>query len=141
MKLVAIDYGRRRIGLAASDEQAITVRGLATIDRLKHPDTLDTLARIIQQEKPERIVFGLPLDCDDRETTMSLEVREFARQLSERLPIAIEFFDESFSSHRAAELLRFRKKKTRQDKAMVDRMAACLLLQEYIRNMQAQQGV
>jgi len=128
---MGIDYGRRRIGVAVTDENGSSIRGLTTIDRQKRPDAIGTLMNIIQQEKPAALVFGLPLDINDADTVMSKEVREFADKLRISSKLPVNFVDESLTSKRAAELMRFRKKKERQDKAAIDRLAACLILQSF----------
>jgi putative Holliday junction resolvase len=131
MKLMGVDYGRRRIGVAITDEFGHAIRGLTTIDRLKRPDAVKALLSLIEQEKPATLIFGLPLDVNDADTVMSKEVRSFAEKLNLSSGLPIHFVDESFSSIRAAELMRFRKKKERQDKAAIDRLAACLILELY----------
>lgn len=120
-----------------SDDDGILARSLCVIDRNVVRDHTAELLRIIAEEKPAAIVFGLPLGADDNETVMSREVREFAAVISERTTsaganIPIHFIDESFTSKRAAELLMHRKKKTRRNKSMSDRIAACLILQDFI---------
>jgi len=134
MKLMGIDYGRRRIGVAVSDEEGMLARSLGIIDRKSHPNHIDELIRIITEENPAALVFGLPLGGDDEETEMSKEVREFAAAVEQRVTVPIHFVDESFTSKKAAELMMHRKKKARRDKSLSDRIAACLILQEYIDN-------
>ena len=128
---MGIDYGRRRIGIAVTDQTGSIVRGLTTLDRKKKPDPIPPLLSIIKQEKPDLLVLGLPLDIDDAETIMSKEVRSFAKELEEQSGLPVRFADESLSSRRATELMRFRKKKERRDKTAVDRLAACLILETY----------
>jgi len=130
MKLIGVDYGRRRIGCAVTDETGTVVRGLATIDRKKFPDGQAAVNAVIAAERPEAIVFGLPLDADDGETAMSAEVRKFAAGFA---ALPVHFVDESLTSKQALGLLRFRKKKERRDKAAVDRIAACLILEAFLR--------
>jgi putative holliday junction resolvase len=134
MKLIGIDYGRRRIGLSISDETATLVRGLTTIDRKKTADCSEMLRAIILREKADGIVIGLPLGNDERETAMSLEVRKFAANLEKNLTIPVYYIDESLTSKQAADRLRFRPKKYRRDKANTDRMAACLILESFLRD-------
>lgn len=131
MKLLGIDYGRRRVGVAVTDSSGQHIRGLTTIDRKKHPDPLIPLISIISQENPDILILGLPLDINDAETVMSKEVRSFAQNLRERSGLPIDFADESYSSRRASSLMMFRKKKERRDKAAIDRLAACLILEVY----------
>jgi putative Holliday junction resolvase len=133
MKLIGIDYGRRRIGLSVTDESGTLVRGLSTLDLKKYPSPLPPLLAIIERERPEGIVIGLPLDSDEHETAMSAEVRKFAGNLEKSAAIHVYFIDESMTSHQATELLRFRKKKERRDKAATDRIAACLIVEAFLR--------
>lgn len=130
---MSIDYGRRRVGIAVGDTDGGAVKGLQTIDRKKKPDIINALMAQIDHEAPQRLIFGLPLDSDDADTVMSMEVRAFAAKLGNRSQRPVYFVDESNTSIRAAELMRFRKKKDRRDKGAVDRMAACLILDQYIR--------
>jgi putative Holliday junction resolvase len=132
MKLMGIDYGRRRIGIAVSDDEGTLARSVGIVDRKARPNGIDELIRVISEERPAAIVFGLPLGVDDEETVMSKEVREFAAAIGRRVTVPIHFVDESFTSKKAAELMMHRKKKVRTDKSLSDRVAACLILQEYI---------
>lgn len=118
--------------MAVTDSEGLIARGLGVIDRQKIPDHISELLRIIDEERPAEIVFGLPLGADDQETVMSKEVREFASAIAEKSKLPIHFIDESFTSQKAAELMMHRKKKARRDKALSDRIAACLILQDYI---------
>jgi putative Holliday junction resolvase len=134
MKLMGIDYGRRRIGLAVAAASGLApVRGLPTIDCRKTPAYLVRLAEIVAHETPDLLVFGVPLDNNDAETVMSREVRAFAGELSRRTGVPVSFVDESYSSLRAAELLRSRAGARRRDKGLIDRLAACCILDQYIR--------
>ncbi len=132
MKLLGIDYGGRRIGVAVTDERGGYIRGLTTIDRRRR-DPFEAIENLVRSTNPAKLVFGLPLGPDDEETTRSGEVREFAERVAQRVELPFDFIDESFSSHRAREVLRFRKKKDRRNKANIDRVAACLILEEYRR--------
>lgn len=133
MKLIAIDYGRRRIGCALCSEEGAAVRGLPTIDRKKDPAFFSTIVNLIEREKPDRLILGLPLDGNDAETVMSKEVRTFAGKLAQRTGLPVCFVDESFTSIQAARIVQHRNKKERRDKGTVDRIAACLILDQYIR--------
>ena len=131
MKLLGVDYGRRRIGIAVTDEQGEYITGLPTLDRKKTTDFLRSLEAIISHQQPRRIVMGLPLDIDGHETVMSLEVRAFAEKLQAISSVPVSFVDESLTSVRAAEIMRFKKQKDRRDKQAVDRIAACLILEAF----------
>ena len=79
------------------------------------------------------MVVGVPLGPDDEETAMSAETRAFGLQVQQQSGIVVDYLDESFTSAAAERLMRTRKRKHRRDKAAVDRLAACLLLEAYFR--------
>ena len=133
MKLLGVDYGRRRIGLAITDDEGRFITGLPTLDRNKTPDVLSKLRAIILERRPDQLIIGLPLDIDGRDTVMSLEIRVFADVLKALVAIPVSFVDESLTSMRAAEIMRFKKKKDRRDKKTVDKIAACLILEAFQR--------
>jgi putative Holliday junction resolvase len=133
MRLIGVDYGRRRIGLAVTDETGSVVRGLTTIDRKRFADCRAAIAAVIASERPGALVFGVPLDADDRDTAMAAEIRAFARVINKDYGLPVHFVDESMTSKKASELLMFRKKKTRRDKTAVDRIAACLILEQFLK--------
>lgn len=137
MKLIGLDYGRKRIGVAVTDETGEFIRGLPTIDRTAcGGDCITVLGRIISRENPDRIVIGLPLDPNDAETTMSREIRAFAGKLSKVSSIPVEFIDESLTSRRAHDIIRMRRKKHRRARENIDRIAACLILEAFQREKQ-----
>jgi len=131
MKLLGIDYGRRRIGMAVTDENGEYVRGMNTVDCLKHADHIHAVCAVIQQEAPGIIIVGLPLDLDGNDTTMSYEARAFAAQITLHTDIPLTFVDESLSSVHAAQIMQHKKKKHRRSKEEVDKIAACLILEHY----------
>ena len=107
MKLLAIAFGIRRIGVSISDPTGTLVRPLVTIDRKVTNKYLEKLISIIEDESVEKIIFGLPLDHDDNETEMCANVRAFSKKLLKLLPnnFHYDFQDESFSSVRTHALL------------------------------------
>jgi putative Holliday junction resolvase len=137
MKLIGLDYGRRRIGMAVTDETGKFIRSLPTIDRNTiGGDCLKVLCDIVGQEAPGCVVIGVPLDRNDEETTMSREIRVFAEKLSKATSVSVAFVDESLTSRRAYDIIRMRKKKHRRAKENIDRIAACLILEAFQREKQ-----
>lgn len=137
MKLIGIDYGRRRIGIATTDENGEFIRSLPTIDRKTRPNYLDALVTIVKEERASQIVVGLPLDADGGDTKMSLEIRAFVSQLVQKTPVPVHFVDESFTSMRANDILLYRKRKSRRKKENIDRIAACLIIEQFQRETQS----
>ncbi len=133
MKLLGIDYGRRRIGIAVTDESGTIIRGLTTIDRNTIHDPVSEILKIIANENPSDLIVGLPLDENNNETEMSGEIRTFIKTIEGQITIPIHFVDESYSSIKASDLLLYRKKKVRRKKTNVDRIAACVILDTFIK--------
>ena len=140
MKLLGIDYGRRRIGVAATDETGVIIHGCTTIDLKKTANPVTALSDIITQESPGAIVFGVPLGPQDEETDMSREIRAFAKRLVEEasLKMPVHFVDESFSSVHAQRRLFYKKKKHRRNKKNIDLFAACTILESFQREQQCE---
>ncbi len=138
MKLLGIDYGRRRIGVARTDETGICVCGCKTIDLKKNRDPIPILLDIISNESPEALVFGLPLGPYDEETAMSKEIRAFVENFIEmtKIKLPVHFVDESFSSKQAKRQLLHRKKKQRRNKKNIDLLSACNILESFLREQQ-----
>ena len=135
MKFFCIDYGRRRVGCAVSDPYAVLARSKKMIDRKFAPDYFSEIISAINEENPDELVIGLPLDIDDNETQMSREIRRFAEELNCKLnkKFPINFQDESFSSIKAGSILiKTKSKKKRAKKECVDNVAACVILQEFL---------
>jgi putative Holliday junction resolvase len=135
MKFFCIDYGRRRVGIAVSDPMGMLARSKTMIDRNAESDYLSRIVFFIEEENPDELVVGLPLDIDDNETEMSREVRRFVEELKLKLKkeIPINFQDESYSSVKSNSiLLQTKSRKKRQKKQEVDKVAACIILQEFL---------
>lgn len=132
MRLMAIDYGAKRSGLAVSDPEQIIAVGLATVETHM---LLVYLKAYFQREKVEKIIIGEPLNLDDSDTHITERVREFIKKLERHFPdIPVIPVDERFTSKMAkqAMLEMGMKKNQRQQKGMVDEIAATLILQEYM---------
>jgi len=123
MKFFCIDYGKRRIGTAASDPNAVLARTKKMIDRKITPDFFPEILSLIDEEKPDELVIGLPLDIDDNETQMCVEIREFAKKLLEMSDkkYPINFQDESFSSVKSNIISRKTKSKKKRAKKRMRR--------------------
>lgn len=131
-RIVAIDYGRKRAGIAVSDPMQIIANGLTT---LPTNELLDFIAGYVQREPVERILIGLPKQMNNEASESMKYIEPFVRTLKKRLPeIPVEFVDERFTSvlaHRTM-IEAGLKKKARQNKALVDEISATIILQTYL---------
>ena len=132
-RLLSIDYGKKRTGLAVTDPLQIIAGGLATVST---SELFAFLQDYVRRETVERIVIGEPRQADGSPSENLERVKQFVNRWKRALPdIPIEFYDERFTSvlaHRAM-LDGGLRKKARQNKALVDEISATILLQDYLR--------
>jgi putative Holliday junction resolvase len=131
-RILGIDYGTRRIGIAISDPMGIIAQGLCTIDN--DEDTCEAVEDIIRDQHVGRIVVGVPYAPDGGLGRKGEEVMEFLDRLRAHVDVPVETWDESFTTVEAHRQLRAAgmKKKRRGEKGRADEMAARILLQEYL---------
>lgn len=133
-RVAAVDYGRRRIGLAVSDPLRITTRGLATLERGATVETgAASVAAALAGEGPALVVVGLPLHADGRESEMSAEVRRFAALL-EAAGLHVVLHDEGLTSWEAEEGLKGGKRSMQdlRKSGAIDQRAALGLLRSWL---------
>lgn len=131
-RIIAIDYGGKRTGLAVTDPLQIVATGLTTIDT---PQLFKFLKDYFSKEAVELILIGMPTNWDDSDTHATPLVRKAIERLHKEFPqIPVKTVDERYTSKMAkqAMLQMGMKKKERQNKALVDEIAATIMLQEYM---------
>lgn len=131
-RLLAIDYGKKRTGIAVSDPLQIIANGLTTV---KTSEIFDFLHDYLQKEEVTTIVVGLPKQMSGEMSENMQRVEVFVNKLRQRYPsIPIEYYDERFSSKMAHQAMidGGLKKKARQNKALVDEISATIILQGYM---------
>lgn len=133
-RIMALDVGDRRIGIALSDALMITAQGLETYTR-EDDNTEKDISYIIDKAKAHnaaKIVFGLPKNMDGTIGFQAEKVQEFARAVQEKFDGEIDFFDERGTTISAHEALRTGGLKTKKHKSVVDKIAAVIILQAYL---------
>ena len=131
-RIMAIDYGSKRTGIAITDELQIIASGLTTIST---PELLSFLVDYFEKEKVELILVGEPKQKDGSHSDIEKEIKKFLEKLSEAIPdVLIERIDERYSSKMAFQTMidSGLKKKQRRNKALIDEISATILLQEYL---------
>ena len=130
MKFISFDIGSKRIGVAVSDESGIIAQPLLT---LNVSDNLFTkIGEIIEAEKPQIAIFGIPRHQNGEEGEMSGQVREFAKGVKHEYNIEVDFEDESGTSIEAERRLKLQGSDPRKIKEIVDAEAACVILESYL---------
>ncbi len=133
MRILGIDYGRRRIGLAVSDEAGFLARPLDPhLRTYSLKKDLEHLSRLAQEFEVGPIVVGLPLNMDGSKGEMALEVEDFVSQLQELSKIAVIVSDERLTSVEAERVLLEGDVKRKDRKRLRDGLAATLILQGYL---------
>ena len=133
-RILSIDYGKKRTGLAVTDPLQLIAGGLATVST---STLFEYLSDYVQKEQVERIVIGEPRQPNGQPSENLARVQQFVNRWRKAMPqIPIEYFDERFTSVLAhqAMLEGGLKKKARQDKALVDEISATIILQDYMRS-------
>jgi putative holliday junction resolvase len=133
-RIIAIDYGLKRTGLAVTDPLQIIASGLTTVES---PKLISFLKDYFKKEPVELMIIGEPKNLDDSDTHASPLVRKIIIRLQKEFPaIPIKTVDERFTSKMASRAMidMGMKKKQRQNKALVDEIAATIILQAYLEN-------
>lgn len=134
-RILGIDYGERRVGLALSDETATIASPLPTLKRRKgNRPPVAPVARLAEENDVEAIVIGLPLTLEGEESDWTREIREFGRKLGDRTGCPVTFQDERMTSVRAERAVRSLglSREKREEKERVDAAAAVLILQSHL---------
>ena len=133
-RILSIDYGKKRTGLAVTDPLQIIAGGLATVST---SSLFEWLQQYMAKEQVERIIIGEPRQPNGQPSENLARVQQFVNRWRKAVPdVPIEYFDERFTSVLAHQAMRDGglKKKTRQDKALVDEISATIILQDYLRS-------
>ncbi len=144
--ILAVDYGRARIGLAIADSETRMAQPLSTMERINRNEDMRRLRELVRDHGVKQIVVGLPLRLDGTRGSMAEEAERFAQRLRKQIGVPVEMVDERLTSWEAERLLeevqgRFiheekltgsKKPKNVQAKMTVDAVAAAVILKEYL---------
>ena len=138
--ILGLDIGDARTGVAISDELGIAAHPLCTIQRKSRKALLAELQELIAVHKVERIVIGLPLQLDGETGVQARKVKRFAEKLEQRVNLPIIFWDESFTTFEATQILQGTKKRRKKRKQVIDQVAAVLILEGYLEELRNARG-
>ena len=133
-RILALDVGSRRIGVAVSDALGITAQGLQTIQRRNKRADLAQLEQLVREYAIAEIVVGYPLRMSGSTGVQSEKMEVFAAELGKKFEIPIHLWDERLTSAEANRLLRETEMSIKRRAEVVDRMAAVLILQNFLEN-------
>lgn len=129
---LGLDVGRKRVGVAGCDGTGLIATGLTTIYRTSWARDLRQLEDLIQEREVEILVIGLPYKLDGTIGSQAKQVQKFADKISQSLQLPVEYVDERLTSVEAEAQLKARKKFSTRDKGAVDRLAAAIILQQWL---------
>lgn len=129
---MALDIGKKRIGIALSDPLLITAQPFDTIERTPEKNALEKIENIIKEYNVNKVVAGLPLMMNGDFGEQAQDCKDFGEKLSQKIQIDVIFVDERLTSFQAEEILKAQKAKYTKNKGLVDKIAASIILQEYL---------
>jgi len=131
-RILALDLGKKRIGLAISDPLGITAQGLPNLERTNKRTDLETLGQLARERGVGLFLLGNPMNMRGTEGRQSVWVREFAQALEARTHLPVRLWDERLTSVEAGRVLRSSGIGIQKRAAAVDRLSAVILLQSYL---------
>lgn len=131
-RILALDLGKKRIGLALSDPLGITAQGLPTLERTRIRDDLAALEALIAQNEVTMILMGHPLHMSGREGRQAEYAREFAEKLAGRTGVEVRFWDERLTTVEATRVLKQSGISIEKRAKAVDRLSAVILLESFL---------
>ena len=133
--ILGLDIGDAQTGVAISDELGVAAHPLCTIQRKSRKVLLAELEELVTAYKVEQIVVGLPLQLNGETGTQARKVKKFAEKLEQQVKLPIVFWDESFTTFEASQILRGTKKRRKKRKQVIDQVAAVLILEGYLEEL------
>lgn len=131
-RILALDYGERRIGIALSDEAGIIAMPFRTINALNREQALSEIGRICNEKKVFKIIVGMPLNMNGDKGTQAERASAFALNIGKQLGIPVETWDERLSTRMAERTLISADVSRNKRKGVIDRLAAQIILQSYL---------
>lgn len=132
MKIMGIDFGLKRIGIALSDIMGFLASPYTTLYRTTLDEDLNFIKKIIEENKVETVVFGLPLEMSGNSGEIVNFTKDFAERLKTLTGVKIVFVDERLSSIEAEEQLKLTIKDWKKRKLLLDQVSASIILQSYL---------
>lgn len=131
-RIIALDYGNRRIGIAISDPLQVIALPLETLEHKNLVSTVQQLAGLIRDYHVEKIVLGFPLSLRGGKTAYTRKVEQFGKLIEANLGLPIVYWDERLSSVQAQRAMIAMNEKPSRNKAKIDKLSAVLILQNYL---------
>ncbi len=132
MRLLGLDIGERRIGIAVSDELGMTAQGVNTLFRSNLQDDISRLAQIVREWSANKIVVGLPRNMNGTYGPQTQKVKDFIEGLTAEIPVEVIYWDERLTTVAAERTLLEGNVSRKKRKNVIDKLAAVMILQGYL---------
>jgi putative holliday junction resolvase len=129
---LGLDVGSKRIGVSGCDGLGLIATGITTIWRTSFSEDITQLNQIIEDRQVEILVLGLPYTMDGKIGSQAKQVHKFARRVATAIELPIEYVDERLTSYAAEQMMKAAKISVSQNKATIDRIAAAVILQQWL---------
>ncbi len=129
---LGLDIGRKRIGVAGCDRSGLIATGLTTLEHRSFQQVLESLQAIIAERQVDTLVVGLPYTMAGKEGFQARQVKKLAERLSKVLNLAVVYVDERLTSVEAEQLIQAERRSPSRHKALIDRKAAAIILQQWL---------
>jgi putative Holliday junction resolvase len=129
---LGLDIGRKRIGVAGCDRLGLLATGLTTIEHRSFEETVQQLQALVGDRQVELLVVGMPYTREGQVGYQGRKVRNFAQRLEKAMALPIEYVDERLTSFQAEQLLLAEGRSPSRNKALIDRKAAAIILQQWL---------
>lgn len=137
---LGLDLGRKRIGVAGCDGLGLFATGLTTIERTSFERDVEQMRSLVREREVQVLVVGLPYSMDGTIGTQAKEVQKLAKRLSVALELPIVYMDERLTSVEAEEMMKARGVSPSRNRATIDRLAAAIILQQWLDERRAAEG-
>jgi len=131
-RILALDIGEKRIGVAVCDDTGTLARPLTTIIRASKREDFERIARLTVEQRAARVIAGYPRSLSGMEGPQAQRVRRYVEALAAALPLPVEMWDEQYTTVEAIERLRESNRRRLRDKGQLDAAAAAVILQDYL---------
>jgi len=129
---LGLDLGHRRIGVAGCDGTGLIATGLTTIRRTSFAKDIELLRQIVIERQVQTLVIGLPYTMKGEVGTQAQKTQKLAKRISKALDLPLDFIDERLTSHEAESMMRKQRINPSEQRGMIDRKAAALILQRWL---------
>lgn len=129
---LGLDVGTKRIGVAGCDRTGLIASGVNTIERKYLQQDIEQIRQLVNEREVNVLVVGLPYSMDGSLGFQARQIQKFAKRLAKALKLPVEYVDERLTSYQAEQMLIAENRSPSRNKGLIDRIAACLILQQWL---------